>query len=96
MASKRSSLKLLACKCGLETLAKRGRPEDFRDILAQFPDTPPLLGDKRCLSGRFSDEASLFDILRQCFRIWHGPFNSSYLPHFCKERTGHFVRGDIV
>jgi hypothetical protein len=31
----------------METRAKRGRPEDSRDILAQAPDVPPLPGDER-------------------------------------------------
>ena len=31
----------------METRAKRGRPEDLRDILAQVPDVPPLPGDER-------------------------------------------------
>lgn len=30
----------------METRAKRGRPEDLRDILAQVPDAPPLPGDE--------------------------------------------------
>jgi hypothetical protein len=30
----------------METRAKRGRPEDIRDILAQVPDAPPLPGDE--------------------------------------------------
>jgi len=29
-----------------QTRAKRGRPEDLRDILAQVPDAPPLPGDE--------------------------------------------------
>ena len=29
------------------TRAKRGRPEDLRDILAQVPDVPPLPGDEK-------------------------------------------------
>ena len=28
----------------IETPAKRGRPEDLRDILAEVPDAPPLPG----------------------------------------------------
>ena len=31
----------------METRARRGRPEDFRDILAQVPDVPPLPGDEK-------------------------------------------------
>ncbi len=31
----------------IETRAKRGRPEDLRDILAQVPDVPPLPGDEK-------------------------------------------------
>jgi hypothetical protein len=31
----------------LETRARRGRPEDLRDILAQVPDAPPLPGDEK-------------------------------------------------
>jgi hypothetical protein len=31
----------------METRAKRGRPEDLQDILAQVPDVPPLPGDER-------------------------------------------------
>jgi len=30
----------------METRAKRGRPEDLRDILAQVPDVPPMPGDE--------------------------------------------------
>lgn len=30
----------------METRAKRGRPEDLRDVLAQVPDAPPLPGDE--------------------------------------------------
>ena len=30
----------------IETRAKRGRPEDLRDILAEVPDAPPLPGDE--------------------------------------------------
>ena len=30
----------------IEARAKRGRPEDLRDILAQVPDAPPLPGDE--------------------------------------------------
>ena len=30
----------------IETRARRGRPEDFRDILAEVPDAPPLPGDE--------------------------------------------------
>jgi hypothetical protein len=30
----------------METRAKRGRPEDLRDILVQVPDAPPLPGDE--------------------------------------------------
>ena len=30
----------------METRAKRGRPEDLRDILAQVPDAPPLPGEE--------------------------------------------------
>ena len=30
----------------IETRARRGRPEDLRDILAQVPDVPPLPGDE--------------------------------------------------
>jgi hypothetical protein len=30
----------------METRAKRGRPEDLREILAQVPDAPPLPGDE--------------------------------------------------
>ena len=31
----------------IETRARRGRPEDLRDILAQVPDVPPLPGDEK-------------------------------------------------
>jgi len=31
----------------IETRAKRGHPEDLRDILAQVPDVPPLPGDEK-------------------------------------------------
>jgi hypothetical protein len=31
----------------METRARRGRPEDLRDILAQVPDAPPLPGDEK-------------------------------------------------
>lgn len=31
----------------LETRARRGRPEDLRDVLAEVPDVPPLPGDER-------------------------------------------------
>ena len=31
----------------IESRAKRGRPEDLRDILAQVPDVPPLPGDEK-------------------------------------------------
>lgn len=30
----------------METRAKRGRPEDLRDILSQAPDAPPVPGDE--------------------------------------------------
>jgi len=30
----------------METRARRGRPEDLREILAQVPDVPPLPGDE--------------------------------------------------
>ena len=30
----------------IETRAKRGRPEDLRDILTEVPDAPPLPGDE--------------------------------------------------
>jgi hypothetical protein len=30
----------------MKTRAKRGRPEDLRDILAQVPDAPPLPADE--------------------------------------------------
>ena len=30
----------------METRARRGRPEDLRDILAEVPDVPPLPGDE--------------------------------------------------
>jgi len=30
----------------METRAKRGRPEDLRDILAQVPDVTPVPGDE--------------------------------------------------
>jgi hypothetical protein len=30
----------------IEHRARRGRPEDLRDILAQVPDVPPLPGDE--------------------------------------------------
>jgi hypothetical protein len=30
----------------METRAKRGRPEDLRDILAQVPDAPLLPNDE--------------------------------------------------
>ena len=31
----------------METRARRGQPEDLRDILAQVPDASPLPGDER-------------------------------------------------
>lgn len=31
----------------METRARRGRPEDLRDILAQVPDASPLPGDEK-------------------------------------------------
>lgn len=31
----------------IETRAKRGRPEDLRNILAQVPDVPPQPGDEK-------------------------------------------------
>jgi hypothetical protein len=30
----------------METRARRGRPEDLRDVLAQVPDGPPLPADE--------------------------------------------------
>ena len=30
----------------METRAKRGRPEDLRDLLAKVPGVPPLPGDE--------------------------------------------------
>jgi len=31
----------------MATRARRGRPEDLRDILAHVPDRPPLPGDEK-------------------------------------------------
>ena len=31
----------------IEARARRGRPENLRDILAQVPDVPPLPGDEK-------------------------------------------------
>ena len=31
----------------IETRARRGHPEDLRDILDQVPDVPPLPGDEK-------------------------------------------------
>ena len=31
----------------IATRARRGRPEDLRDILAEVPDAPPLPGDEK-------------------------------------------------
>ena len=31
----------------MQVRARRGRPEDLRDILAQVPDAPPLPGDEK-------------------------------------------------
>ncbi len=31
----------------METRARRGRPEDLREILAEVPDAPPLPGDEK-------------------------------------------------
>ena len=43
----RTAKQVLFRREDMETRAKRGRPEDLRDILAQVPDAPPLPGDEQ-------------------------------------------------
>ena len=48
----------------METRAKRGRPEDLRDILAKVPDAPPLRGDDFLATWKGRNTAELFERIR--------------------------------